>query len=78
MQIESFFPGRLRVRSPLFTRQENLEKINEFVRSIDGIKDIAANLRTGSLTVLYDSSLITMPMLMDAKDELERMELELS
>lgn len=74
MKIESFFPGRLRVSSPLFTKQENLDKILAHIGSMDGIKDTSCNLRTGSLTVLYDSSVITMPMLMNAKDEIERIE----
>lgn len=58
----------------MFTRRENLDEITEHVRSIDGIKDVSCNLRTGSLTVLYDSSVITMPMLMQAKEEIERLE----
>ena len=77
MNIESFFPGRFRVRSSLFTKQENLDRIREYVNSMDGIKDITANLRTGSVTVVYDASLITVPMLMQAKAELERLESEL-
>ena len=78
MKIESFFPGRLRVSSPLFTVQENLDKIREYVHSMDGVKSLDCNPRTGSLTVVYDSSRITMPMLMQAKDEIERLERELS
>lgn len=77
MKIESFFPGRLRVSSPLFTKQDDLDKIREYVSAMDGIKDFSGNLRTGSITVAYDSSVITMPMLMNAKEELERIEREL-
>jgi hypothetical protein len=43
---------------------------------MDGIKEVSVNARTGSLTVLYDSSRITMPMLMSAKEEIERLESE--
>lgn len=78
MKIESFFPGRLRVSSHLFTRQENLDQIHEYVQSMDGIISISGNSRTGSLTVVYDSSRITMPMLMNAKEEIERLEQEQS
>lgn len=78
MKIESFFPGRLRVSSPLFTRRENLDRIHEYVQSMDGIIGISGNSRTGSLTVVYDSSRITMPMLMNAKEEIERLEQEQS
>ncbi len=68
MEIESFFPGRLRVSSPLFMRREAVDKIREHVGSMDGIKDISVNSRTGSLIVLYDPLRITMPMLMNAKE----------
>lgn len=77
MNIESFFPGRLRVSSALFTRQENLDKIRKRVSAMDGIKSIDGNLRTGSVTVTYDPAVISMPMLMDAKAELEKLEQEL-
>ncbi|MCC8179626.1 MAG: hypothetical protein LIP23_01750 [Planctomycetes bacterium] len=77
MKLESFFPGRLRVRSELFMKQENLDKIQEYVNAIDGVKEVTANPLTGSITVLYNPSVITMPMLMQAKDELERLESEL-
>ncbi len=78
MKIESFFPGRLRVSSPLFTSQENLDKIQEYVNTIDGIKQFTGNTRTGSVTVVYDSSVISMPALMNAKEEFERLERELA
>lgn len=78
MKIESFFPGRLRVSSPLFTNQEHLDKIQQYVNTIDGIKEFSANTRTGSVTVVYDSSVISMPTLMNAKEEFERLERELA
>ncbi len=76
MKIESFFPGRLRVSSPLFTQSGVYDRISEYVNGIDGIRNISGNLRTGSITVLYDPERITTPMLMDAKEELERLEME--
>lgn len=78
MNIESFFPGRLRVSSELFTTQENVDKIVERVNTIDGIKNISSNLRTGSITVLYNPLAISMDMLMEAKAEIERLEGELN
>jgi L-lysine 2,3-aminomutase len=74
MKIESFFPGRLRVSSPLFMRREAVDTIRKRVESMDGVKDVSVNARIGSLTVLYDPSRITMPMLMNAKEEIERLE----
>ncbi len=76
MKIESFFPGRLRVSSPLFMKQEAVDKIRAHVDSMDGIKDISVNPRTGSLTVLYDPLRITTQMLMSAKEHIERLELK--
>ncbi len=78
MNIESFFPGRIRVSSPLFTRRENVDKVRETVGAIEGIRDFSANPRTGSLTILYDPLAITMEMLMNAKGEIEKMEREFS
>ncbi|MCC8191123.1 MAG: hypothetical protein LIP77_10905 [Planctomycetes bacterium] len=74
MQIESFFPGRLRIRSPLFTKQDTLDQVTAYVRGLDGIRTITGNPQTGSLTVVYDPSVITMPMLMTAKQEIENLE----
>jgi len=74
MKIESFFPGRLRVSSKLFTSQENMDKVHERVTAMEGIRDISGNLRTGSVTVQYDPAVISMEMLMQAKEELEKME----
>ncbi len=76
MKIESFFPGRLRVSSPLFTRSEAFARIIEYVEGIEGIRDVSGNLRTGSITVLYDPERITTPMLMSAKEEIENLESE--
>ena len=74
MEIESFFPGRIRVSSKLFLAPENVEKAKELIRARPGIRDVSANLRAGSLTVIYDSGAISMQMLMDAKAEIERWE----
>ena len=78
MNIESFFPGRLRVNSKLFTKQENVDRIKEMVGAIEGIRTVVENLRTGSVTVTYDSGRISMQMLMDAKEELEKLERDLA
>lgn len=77
MEIESFFPGRIRVRSPLFTKRDNVDKVVERVHALPGVKEATGNLRTGSLTVLYDPAVVTMPRLMEAKEEMERLEQEL-
>ncbi len=78
MEIESFFPGRIRVRSQLFTKPGALERIQEEINGMDGIRDLNLNPRTGSLTVLYDSSIIDMDTLHRAKDRLEQLESHLA
>lgn len=74
MNIESFFPGRIRVSSALFARQEGVDQALAALSGVDGVKKISNNLLAGSLTIEYDAAKITMPMLMQAKDELEAME----
>lgn len=73
MNVESFFPGRLRVRSEMFTKPAVADRITTYIHSVHGVKNVSVNARTGSLTVVYDATVITMPMLMEAKDELERL-----
>ena len=77
MKIESFFPGRLRISSQLFAKQANLDTVIARIGAIDGVKETTGNIRAGSLTVVYDASVITMPMLMNAKEEIERLESEM-
>lgn len=74
MQIESFFPGRIRVSSKVLTSPDNVAALRERIEGIEGIKDLAVNPRTGSITILYDPKIITMDMLMEAKAELEALE----
>ncbi len=74
MEIESFFPGRIRISSKLFREQENVEKAKSLVGSREGIKSVSENLRAGSLTIVYDPAAITVDMLLEAKAEIERWE----
>lgn len=78
MKVESFFPGRLRVRSALFTRQESLTRLGEIVGTIQGVKNIFANPKTGSVTVVYDPNLISTQMLMEARGRMEELAREFS
>ncbi len=76
MEIESFFPGRIRVRSAVFQNQATAETALEQLRAVDGIREMKLNARTGSLTILYDTKKIGMDMLLQAKSELEKLELQ--
>lgn len=74
MDIESFFPGRIRVRSDVFRDADKSAAALAVLSAQPGIKDIAVNARTGSLTVVYDPAAIPLESLMQAKNELERLE----
>lgn len=74
MQIESFFPGRIRVSSKVLTNPDHVALLRERVEGIGGIKDLSVNARTGSITIVYDPGIITMDMLLEAKKELEELE----
>lgn len=78
MQIESFFPGRIRVSSQLFTREERLSEAKRRIGAIEGIGEVTGNIRTGSLTVLYNPLVVSTAMLLEAKEEIERLETERS
>ena len=74
MEIESFFPGRIRISSALFRTRENLARAKSIVGSRPGVRSVSANPRTGSLTILYDAGVVTMDMLVEAKREIESWE----
>lgn len=74
MEIESFFPGRIRVRSDVFRDADKSAAALAMLSNQPGIKDIAVNARTGSLTVVYDAAIVSLDSLMRAKVELERLE----
>lgn len=74
MEIVSFFPGRIRVCSEVFKNADVLAEVRAFLEAMDGIEDFSANARTGSVAVVYDASVITVEMLMEAKETLEQME----
>lgn len=74
MKIESFFPGRIRVSSGLFLDKENTDRAKALVGGREGVRSVSENNRTGSLTIVYDAGVISMEMLLEAKDEIERWE----
>lgn len=52
-------PGRLRVRTPIIKRRNNIEEIKELLESMDGINSFDINTITGSILINYDSQVIT-------------------
>lgn len=76
MRIESFFPGRIRVSSPLFKKERVLAEVRERLSGRAGIREIRGNVRTGSLVVAYDASVVSTDELLQARAELEKLERE--
>lgn len=74
MQIESYFPGRIRVSSRILSSPENMAKLRERLEGREGVRELSANPRTGSITLVYDPSVITLDMLLEAKKEMEKLE----
>lgn len=74
MRIESFFPGRLRVSSPVFVQPALVETVLARLRAAAGVRSAEINPRTGSLTLLYDPAAVSMATLEEAKATLEKME----
>lgn len=78
MKILSFFPGRIRVGSEVFKNETTVEEVKTRLSEIKGIREFEFNTRTGSITIKYDSSVISMAMLGEAKEMLEKMEADLA
>jgi hypothetical protein len=74
MKVESFFPGRIRISSPLLAKPKNLDQARLMLASIDGIQDISVTQRAGSATILYDPARLSVEMLMSAREEIEKLE----
>jgi hypothetical protein len=71
MRVERFFPGRIRVSSPLFRKAEHVGSLRKALAGIPGIDFVEANLRIGSVTVVYDARSIAFETLMAAKEKIE-------
>jgi copper chaperone CopZ len=53
--VESYLPGRIRVRLSREQRRENvLEDIELLLGNVEGIRDVTINAKTGSVLVEYD------------------------
>lgn len=52
--ICSFIPGRIRLRSPLFTDEKAVALVMDMLKNQPGLEKIENNLNTGSLLIFYD------------------------
>lgn len=70
--IASFFDGRVRIRREELREPATMDLVMAFIRSRDGILDLAPNLRTGSLVITYDPEKIPRQTLLEAAEALEK------
>lgn len=62
--IQSFLPGRVRLRSPLICKLESRQIILDAFKDLPGLKNITANEHTGSLLLQYDPAVLPTDSLM--------------
>ena len=62
--VSSFTDGRVRIRHPALRRSEILQVALEAMRTIHGVQNVEGNVVSGSVLILYDSSIISRDRLM--------------
>ena len=66
--ITSFFPGRLRLRAPIFREADLVGKALPIVRKNDAVKNVENNLLTGSVLIEYDPDKVPLQKLLSMQD----------
>ncbi len=66
--ITSFFPGRIRLRAPVFKEQNLVAKARSILAKSDAIKNIEHNPVTGSVLIEYYPSKVPMEKLLPLQD----------
>ena len=78
--ITSFFPGRIRLRAPVFKDEVLVAKAEAVLKSVPqlkaALKNIQSNLVTGSVLIEYDSQKFLPENFSGLKDFLLRLEAE--
>lgn len=68
MMVTSFFPGRVRLRAPVFKEEALVEKAIEILRKFPALKNIENNLLTGSVLIEYQADKVPMEKLLPLRD----------
>jgi len=71
--IESFVPGRVRLRSRLLRDPGTAELLRRSLLDIRGVRAASVNERTGGLLLEYDTALFPLPVLMKAMPLFDRL-----
>ena len=66
--ITSFFPGRVRLRAPIFKEADLVEKARSILQKSDVIKNIENNFLTGSVLIEYYPEKVPMKKLVPMQD----------
>ncbi len=68
MLVTSFFPGRVRLRAPIFKDEELCAKARTILSKSDAVKNIEHNPVTGSILLEYDIKKVPMEKLLPMQD----------
>ena len=71
--IESFVPGRVRLRSRLLRDPGTAGALRRSLLDIRGVRAASVNERTGGLLLEYDTALFPLPVLMKAMPLFDRL-----
>ena len=74
IMIESFVPGRVRLRSRLLRDPETAGALRRSLLDIRGVRAASVNERTGGLLLEYDTALFPLPVLMKAMPLFDRLQ----
>ena len=76
MTVTSFFPGRIRLRSPVFRDDKLCERASALLMRSGAVLSVERNSVTGSVLVRYDPSKIPVERIAGIKDLLMRLDAE--
>lgn len=68
MIVTSFFPGRIRLRAPVFKDEGLCQKAMKILSESDAVKNVQHNLITGSILLEYDPKKVPMEKLVSMQN----------
>ena len=72
--IESFVPGRVRLRSRLLTNPDTAGRLRGYLMDIRGVRAVSLNDQTGGLLLEYDTRELPLSLLSKALPLFERLQ----
>lgn len=66
--ITSFFPGRVRLRAPIFKEEDLVAQARDILQKSAAVKKIEHNPVTGSVLIEYEPSKVPMEKLLPMQD----------